>query len=242
MIFHLKKLVSLLPTGLQSELKRIHYWYQIKRGSFNTDEPEYKLLRNFIVKGSWVIDIGANIGHYSKRFSDLVGCDGRVIAFEPIPETFAILAANLRQAECDNVSLFNAAVSDKTDVVGMNIPSFKTGLKNYYQAHLTTDSKISELKVISLQIDRLELPGTISLVKIDAEGHELKVLEGMKELLCRDHPILIVETDQAEIVELLKCLGYVNKKISGSPNMLFIHHRNLLNGETPVKVFGPTEL
>src|SRR5690606_41619503 len=65
----------------QTELKRIHFSRQIKKGNFVTDEPEYKVLPNFIRKGDWVIDIGANVGHYTIQFSELVGKEGRVIAF-----------------------------------------------------------------------------------------------------------------------------------------------------------------
>ena len=98
MIDYIKKLVALLPDDIQSELKRFRYRQQIKRGSFITDEPEYDLLHTFIKNGNWVVDIGANIGQYSKRFSELVGLEGRVIAFELVPVTFALLAANLKQA------------------------------------------------------------------------------------------------------------------------------------------------
>lgn len=44
--------------------------------------------------GDWALDIGANVGHYTKRMSDLAGPEGRVIAFEPVPDTFAVLCAN----------------------------------------------------------------------------------------------------------------------------------------------------
>ena len=40
----------------------------------------------------WIVDVGANVGHYTKRLSELVGPKGRVIAFEPILETFSILS------------------------------------------------------------------------------------------------------------------------------------------------------
>ena len=124
----LKKISAQLPHQWQSELKRIYFGRQINNGTFVTDEPEYKILHNFISPGDWVIDIGANVGHYTKRFSELVGVNGRVLAFEPVPTTFSLLSANVQKFAHQNVSLINAAVSDKLDVVGMSIPKFATGL------------------------------------------------------------------------------------------------------------------
>lgn len=90
----LKRLAAKLPLPIQQELKRFYFAWQIRRGRFYTDEKEFSLLNAFIAHGDWVLDIGANIGHYTRRLSDLVGPAGRVIAFEPIPQTFEVLAAN----------------------------------------------------------------------------------------------------------------------------------------------------
>ncbi len=84
-----------LPMRLQQRMKRIHFAYQIKRDRFSADEPEFDLSQDLISGGDWVVDIGANIGHYTLLFSKLVGPTGRVIAFEPMPETFELLCANV---------------------------------------------------------------------------------------------------------------------------------------------------
>jgi hypothetical protein len=65
------------------------------------------------------------------------------------------------------------------------------------------------------------LPHPISLMKIDAEGHDPAVLRGAEALLARDHPTLIVETGSSEVVEYLSQFGYTSEKLPGSPNMLF---------------------
>ena len=120
----LKKLASHLPWLWQQELKRLHYRCQIHRQTFETTEPEFLVLDQLISSGDWVIDIGANVGHYTKRFSDLVGPQGRVIAVEPVPDTFALLAANVLLFQYRNVTLLNLAASDQTTVVGIQIPDF----------------------------------------------------------------------------------------------------------------------
>lgn len=216
----LKKIAASLPQRWQMELKRIHFRRQIKKGTFITNEPEYKILYNFVKPGDWVIDIGANVGHYTKRLSDLVGVDGRVIAFEPVPITFSLLSANVQMFSYANVSLINAAVSDKLGIVGMSMPVFSTGLKNYYEAHVSYDEH-RELSVLSLSIDSLHINKPVSLVKIDAEGHESFVLAGMMELIEAFHPILVIEAQSNEVASKLYSMGYTSQKLKNSPNILF---------------------
>ena len=216
----LKNIAARLPNRWQTELKRIHFERQIKRGNFLTDEPEYNMLHNFINPGDWVIDIGANVGHYTKRFSELVGAYGRVIAFEPVPTTFYLLSTNVQLFANQNVSLMNAAISDKLGVVGMSMPKFETGLDNYYQAHITTAAE-SELSVLTIPLDSLCINQYIALVKIDAEGHESFVLAGMRKLIEASRPVLIVETGSTDVITGLTSLGYLAEKLPNSPNVLF---------------------
>jgi FkbM family methyltransferase len=216
----LKQLASRLKPFWQNELKRVYFRWQIRRGEFLSTEPEYAMLPNLISPGDWVIDIGANVGHYTKRFSELVKEEGRVIAFEPVPETFSLLASNLQNLSFFNITLINAAVSDRTDLVGISIPYFETGLINYYQAYIS-GSKDSKLRVLTFNLDSMNITAKIKLVKIDAEGHESHVLKGMNGILIRDHPLLIVETNSMKVIADLKKMGYLPKKLNNSPNTLF---------------------
>jgi FkbM family methyltransferase len=220
----LKRMASRLPPSGQNELKRVLYRLQIRRGSFVSPEPEYAILPHLVKPGDWVVDVGANVGHYTRRLSQLAGKTGRVIAFEPVPETFALLAANLQAASATNATLVNAAVSDTTRLVGMSIPLFDTGLSNYYEAHISEGGN-GNLQVLSLSFDDLHIGHRISLIKIDAERHEASVLNGMQRTLASDCPTLIIETNSPEIARQMSALGYAAKKLQGSPNVLFIHSR-----------------
>lgn len=219
----LKQIAARLPNRWQTELKRIYFGRQIRKGFFTTDEPEYEILPRLINPGDWVIDIGANVGHYTKRFSELVGARGRVIAFEPVTTTFSLLSANVELFAYPNVTLISAAVSNKLDVVGMSIPKFSTGLTNYYQAHLSSATD-SELFVLTISLDSLCINQRIALVKIDTEGHESFVLSGMQQLIENHHPILIIETESKEVIDRLATFGYVSEKLKNSPNILFKPH------------------
>lgn len=214
-----KRIVSLLPFRWQQEIKRKYYAFNIHKGSFNADEPDYNILDKYIAEGDWVIDIGANIGHYTLKFSNIVGKTGRVFAIEPVPETFEILTSNVQLFQFKNVTLFNVAASMQPAIIGMEIPIFSSGLKNYYMASIT--NKKTELKVYCVPIDSLPMCNPVKMIKIDAEGHELQVLHGMRNLLIRDKPFLIIETNSKNVFDFLKALGYEKNRINDSPNYFF---------------------
>ncbi len=217
----LKRLASRLPIRCQQELKRLHFGRQVRQGTFLSLENEFGMLGRWASRGAWVLDIGANVGHYVSRLSEIVGVTGRVLAFEPVPQTFEILAANVALFPLKNVTLLNVAVSETTTVLRMTIPKFDTGLNNYYMATVTNEP--AELSVLCLPIDSLRIPKCVKLAKIDVEGHELSVLKGMEQLLMRDHPTLIVEGDSDEVAAYLEAFGYSFEKNEGSPNRIFWH-------------------
>lgn len=216
-----KRTAAKLPHSWQQALKRRHFQREIARDIFRTNEPEWELASRWLSTGDWAIDVGANIGHYTKRFSDLVGIRGRVIAFEPVPATFELLSANAAQFACANVTLLNLAASDSTQVLGMSIPDFDTGLKNYYCAALTTAA--TDLQVMSCSIDSLRLPGSVRVLKIDAEGHDGVVLRGARELLASQRPTVVIESDSGEVKKMLTDLGYVSETVAGSSNAIYRH-------------------
>ena len=215
----LKRLASRMPGSWRLELRRHRYRRQIAHGEFATDEPEYALLNSLLGEGDWAIDVGANIGHYVKRMSDLVGATGRVIAFEPVADTFSLLAANVQRCRHQNVTLLNTAASERTGITGISIPRFENGLLNYYEASVGPAD--DGLQVMALPIDSLCLPHCVRLVKIDAEGHELEVLRGMTQLLERDKPVLIVEANCGEVDGFLASLGYTIQSLPNSPNHIY---------------------
>lgn len=215
----LKHLAGRMPAAWQREMKRRLYRRQILRDSFRTDEPEYALLGSLISHGDWAVDVGANVGHYTKRMSDLVGGGGRVVAFEPVPETFSLLADNAQHFRHQNITLLNAAASDAAGVAGISIPRFQTGQTNFYEASL--NGSADGLQVMTLTIDSLGLPAPVRLAKIDVEGHDLQVLRGMRETLRRDGPVLIIEVSTKDVDAFLAGLGYTRETLPGSPNHIY---------------------
>jgi FkbM family methyltransferase len=214
-----KRLVSLLPLRYQNWLRRLYYARRIRSGKFISREPEIAILTQLIAKGDWVIDIGANIGLYTTAFSAAVGETGRVFALEPIPDTFGLLASNSALFPIQNVTLLNMAASDACRVVGMNVPKWDHGLNNYINPHVTNDR--GDRQIVCCNLDSFCFPQRISLIKIDVEGHEMPVLNGMVKLIAKDHPHLIVEASSEQIIGFLADFGYTYERLAGSPNYLF---------------------
>jgi len=215
-----KKIVGLLPGFWRRVVYLCYYRRLIKRGGFQTQEREAVYLRDVIKPGDWVLDIGANIGHYTKCFSDLVGENGRVIAMEPIPKTFSFLASNTEQFRRSNISLLNVAASNRVQMTNMKIPFWDNGRPNYSRARLSSEA--TGLSVLAMPMDNLKIERPVSVVKIDVEGYELEVLQGMIRLIERDHPLMVVETESLEVVEWARSAGYETFRLEDSPNRIFI--------------------
>jgi FkbM family methyltransferase len=218
-----KRLAARLPPAVQQELKRIHFAREMRAGRFGSGEPEFAMLAELVPPGGWVLDVGANVGHYTRRLSELVGPRGRVFAFEPVPATFELLAANAGRFPHANVTLLNLAASDGSGVVRMSVPRFDTGLLDFYDAAIVPPGgAVGEgPEVFRAPLDSLPFPEPVRLVKLDVEGHELAALRGMRRLLERDRPVLIVETAGAAAAGWLRPLGYEVEVTPGSPNQLF---------------------
>jgi len=215
-----RKLAARLPGSWRRQLRFWHTQRKINSGRFRSEEPEYDLLPGLLREGEWAIDIGANLGHYTARLSELVGPSGRVFAFEPVLETFAILSRNALLLRQGNVTLFNIAASDRVRVVDINIPKYQDGLTNFYQARIGGYCEENSIRSFAMPIDGLSIENKVSLIKIDAEGHERAVLMGMHALLRRDKPILILETADAELESEIASMGYDIERMDSSPNLL----------------------
>lgn len=211
-----RNLVSLLPGSFRTSLRAWHHRRQMSRGKFRSPEPEWDRLIEWLRPGDTALDVGANVGHYACRMSRLVGAAGRVIAFEPVPATFAALAANGKAFPFANVTLMNAAVGEAVGLVGMSVP---TGADGSYLARV---DPAAELKCLVVSVDSLNLTGPVRLVKIDAEGYEPKVLAGMTKLLTRDRPVVILERN-VEAERMLEGMGYAITRSPGkTPNVVAV--------------------
>ena len=124
------------------------------------------------------LDIGAHVGFWLK---DLQDAFGMVYAFEPISDVRECLKKNV---EKDNYLLFDFGLGDKNEKVMVNYIPEETG--NTYVSN--QGNREIEIR----RLDEIKLP-KIDYIKIDAEGYEIKVLQGAEGLITRDEPYIHVE-------------------------------------------------
>jgi len=190
--------LTLLPDSILQPLRVWHHRRTLR--SFpDSDEPDLAVIRQLVQRGTVAVDLGANIGMYTKVLSDVVGPGGTVISVEPVPQTFEVLSRNIRSLGMDNVSCVNVAISDAAGHVVMELPSYDTGGINFYQATVvnaaekTGDSR-PHVRVPALTLDMLVAgKGTVGFVKCDVEGHELACLSGAETVLNSHCPAWLVE-------------------------------------------------
>lgn len=170
-------------------------------GSYESFETE--LVKKIVKKGNIVLDIGANIGYYTLVFSKLVDVEGKVFAFEPELENFRLLEKNVLLNKYSNVILENVALSNKNGTAKLYLSEERNGMHRIYPSHFCQE-KYLEVDMISLDdyFKNKTLNKEISFIKIDVEGSEFGVLQGMKNLLEKNkHLKILIEFNPSGIKE-----------------------------------------
>lgn len=127
--------------------------------------------------GSVVWDVGANTGYYTKKFAAAVGPQGKVVSFEPSPETYAQLAAAC--SVLTNIILENFALSDFDGSAELFLSTQSTK-DSFFRKGNRNDRSVSVRVIKGDSYRGTQPPG---LIKIDVEGFEMEVLRGMKQTL-----------------------------------------------------------
>src|SRR5262245_28049889 len=100
------------------------------------------------------IDVGAHIGYYTRLFAKLVGKHRKVYAFDPIPETVAILEYSTTTSPC--VSLYNVAVLDKEETVTL-YQSANSGANSLWSMN-TRGRPVGSVLVKTTSLDKILIP------------------------------------------------------------------------------------
>ncbi len=188
---------------------------------FGFEKQEQLFLSSVLNKGDYFIDIGANIGLFTLIAADIVGRSGRVIAFEPTPETYRRLLGNIELNKFDNIDAYSIGLSNSPQKLKFNISS--NGYDAWNSFANSVCSNLQEqidvnVSTLDLVLDKYE-KSKIKLVKIDAEGWEKFILQGGTNFLSNYSPQLLVEfTEQntfdagymvQEIYDYMVDLGYM---------------------------------
>jgi FkbM family methyltransferase len=173
------------------------------------EEPVRDAMRANLEPGDACIDVGANIGVLTLLASKAVGPSGKVLAIEPNPDNVQMLYRNIAFAQATNVDVLPLAASDRRSVFSL------TGRSNTHLVSARGAAEGGGSFVQSIVLDELlgHVP-RLDFVKMDIEGHEPAALRGMRRLLERHRPVLLVEFNP-------RCLGVQSEDPRGYLDFVF---------------------
>lgn len=227
----------------------IVYFYKFVRKKL---DPEMRLVLTVTPNRKRFIDIGANIGIYTKKMRKHFEV---VEAFEPL----TMAAKFLEKQNYENVNTHRVALSDKIVSSQIFIP-VRNGKPTSGLASLSKIENYSEFTRLTVKTQTLDQYKftDVDLVKIDVEGHELEVLKGGKKTITRYHPTLLVEIDakmnrrSEDVFKMLKEMGYkpfvedsgimvelTNEQLKGFNNLFRISGKKKYRNNF---IFVPTDL
>ena len=190
--------------GIHREL-----FYYRKREPISTSFLQYS---GVLKEGDVVLDIGANIGYYALLESRLVGETGLVYAAEPVISNFKLLEKNIQLNNIGNIQSFQLAFGAeeaKAEIYISDRCNWCTLNKVAIQDYCVGSQKVSVVPVDSFLEDKI----TPKLIRMDVEGYEYEILQGMTKALEKGvmlfmevHPTTMKSLDG--FFEILKRHGY----------------------------------
>jgi FkbM family methyltransferase len=179
-----------------------------------SDREERALLASMIKPGMTVLDIGANIGVYTRFLAELTGPSGRVIAFEPEPKNYALLQRAV--AGMPQVTALQAAVGERSGALRLYVAD------DLNVDHHTYDDGEGRraVDVPAIALDDYLKPGEgVDVIKMDIQGAELSALRGAERVLTENRNIrMLLEfwpyglaragTSARELLQFLERCGF----------------------------------
>lgn len=174
---------------------------------------KYHYMVNKVIEPNFsVVDIGANLGYFSKNFARLAN-KGRLVSIEPVPVFFETLSHFMKKFP--HVTLHNVALGTEEGTITMVMPEtngmIRTGLPHIAVSeeektqHANQEVKIVKGSELLGKLDRIDY------IKCDIEGYELNVFQEIKPILEKHLPyvqIEIAEKNMNEMLDLFNSLGY----------------------------------
>ncbi len=178
-------------------LQNLQFIYRAWRYRVKLEPKEISFMIRSLSSGDTVVDIGAHKGAYTYWMQKAVGQNGRVFSFEPQPILAAYLETMRVSLGLDHVRVEELGISSNIGSDELFVP----GCCPSPSATLTIPQGSISGSTYDVQIESLDnyfkkkKGGPIRLIKVDVEGHELKVFRGAERILSEDHPTLIVECE-----------------------------------------------
>ena len=212
-----------------SKLFFISYSFGLLRNNKNFDCHYF--IRKLLKRGDHVIDIGANLGYYSRLFAQLVGPDGKVFSVEPVTLFRNVLKINTSGFK--NTSIIPYALGEKDDfAITMGIPKSNRYLRHGLTRVLNKDdNEPLEFTFSERMFTPVTLFGKLTncdYIKCDVEGYEIHIIPQLEFLIKPYQPIIQIEIEPVNrktISEFLATFTYRVFYLTGE--MLFEVKENL---------------
>jgi FkbM family methyltransferase len=178
------------------------------------ETPASKILEKELKDVRLFIDVGAHVGYYTLLASKIAK---EIISIEPNPFNYKLLKFNLRINKIKNAYALNIAASNYNGESGIFIPKLKGRIAT---DESKLDNNINKIKIRVVKLDGLllKIGKNPDVIKIDVEGSEMQVLEGLQETLRKGVKCLMIEVhseeNKAEVISFLKSLGYKITQVS----------------------------
>ena len=215
-----KLLYRLLPFEQYLWVVSQIYFISFKLGLLKNN-PIYRyphFLEEIIRPGDTVLDIGANLGYFTKRLAELCGPSGRVYAVEPVKPILNVLRKNV--GHFSNVTIYPYALGEENTTVQLgNNSKIKNGYVSTGTNQIITENN-QQAKAVDLVFEAEMKKGSelfadlpqLDFIKCDIEGYEGVVLKEMKAVIEQHLPMILVETVRAkrrEILQFMTPLDYL---------------------------------
>lgn len=194
-----------------------------------------KVFKSNVKKGDYILDIGANIGFHTLYFAELTGKNGKVRAFEPVPHNFEALSFNVSLNGFDNILPKQVALGNKNELLNISADINHTNPGSYNLFDQRGDTLIN--CVIG---DEIIGEDKVDFIKIDVEGYESFVIEGLFQTIKKNRPKIIFEYDkhyhlktglpEDHILILLHALGYHFFHLNQKGSKVIDNFQNIKSG------------
>ena len=176
-----------------------------------TEAPLLAWFARHVMAGETWLDIGAHYGYTSLALARLVGVTGRVFAFEPVAATAGCIARTRDLNHLSQLTIVPIGLSADPELRPRCLPVSR-GMAESIGAETAPHQAIDTVSLDSLWESVSDGNAVIHGVKIDVQGMEGDVLSGMRSVLCRWKPKLVIEfhrgVDRRTVVDLIESCGY----------------------------------
>jgi FkbM family methyltransferase len=211
-----------------------------------------------IVKhGDTAIDVGSNFLFHSTHLINLVGTNGKVLAFEPLAGPNEYGHEYVQQHSITNLELHNIALSNFTGTSEFYENTSSNGYSGLRKTQFEYNSLHTTYKELLVSVDQLDNFAdhihNLSFVKIDVEGNELNVLLGGEKVIDQYHPVIacevcdyflnIYQQSESELLNWMSSHKYSRLPVPArlSKELYIFVHESKLNQADAIKVVLPKD-